>query len=142
MQNLKFFLMKLFISLKHFFGLINEESQLIFKTTFEVINVVKTWEKSHEELIKFVEGMIPGSIPKIVIDDVLKVLSLMPKDYKVFTGDERKLFLHNLYLKVALVFAGGKIHFGQIVQLLQWYFDNHQTTVPPINLLTDINHNV
>ena len=138
MQNLKFFLMKLFISLKHFFSNLGEVEKKVISTTVDIVNAVKTWDGEHAGLIAFVEGLLPG-VARPIIDKVLAIINTVG-GYKDLTGDDLKLFLHNLSLQVGLVLADGHISFSEIVHLIQWYFDNHKGVNPPVALLDNNSH--
>ena len=138
MKKIEFFLMKLFISLKHAFNLIEPEIETGIIETFKILNVVKTWDKEHTALEDFIVGLIPTNIDNIILDKIRQILKNIPANFTVLTGDERKLFLHNLSLQVALAFTGGKVTFASLVHLVQWYFDNHNTSAPSGNLVAEV----
>ena len=136
MQKIKFFLMKLFLSLGHFFKQLEDTSQKAIAKAVELVNVVKTWEGSHEELINFITSLIPGSLDNIIVDKIRNVLEKVGS-VTTLTGDERKLFYHNLAIQFSLVIGDGKLSFNDVVYLVQWYYDNHKTVTPPVALLDD-----
>ena len=140
MQQLKFFLMKLFLSLKHFFSNVEPEIQTAIIDTCNVVEIVKTWTDTHEAMIKFIEGVLPSRIGDIIIQKVLDILAKIPTGYTTLTGDEKSLFLHGLAIQIGLVMANGKLHFSDAVHLLEWYFQNHKHGAinPPAKLLADV----
>ena len=139
MQKIKFFLMKLFLSLGHFFKQLEDTSQTAIAKAVELVNVVKTWEKSHEELINFITALIPGNLDNIIVDKIREVLNKVGS-VTVLTGDERKLFYHNLAIQFSLIIGNGKLTFNDVVYLVQWYYDNHKSITPPVALLNDNSH--
>lgn len=135
MEKVKIFLMKLFLSLSHFFSHLEDDMKAVIETTVKIVNAVKTWTGTHEDLIIFVKTLLPANLSHLEqqILDVITSLDLS----KVLTEDKKR-FWHNFALEIGVILAQGKINFGSLVQLIQWFYDNHKTSVPPANLLNTL----
>lgn len=138
MQKIKFFLLKLFIPLKHFFKMLDQTAKNAIKEAVAIVEIIKKWDGEHQELVNFITAAIPGQIDNIIVDKIRMILNRLG-DWKVLEGNERKLFLHNLSLQFSLVLSDGKLTFNDVVYLVQWYYDNHKTVTPPAALLDDNN---
>lgn len=136
MQKIKFFLIKLFLSLKHFFKQLDEGAQAAIKEAVKIVNVIKDWTGTHEEMINFITSIIPGNIDNVIVDKLRAFLKNV--NFSTLVGDERKIFLHALSIQISLVLADGKLSFNDVVYLVQWYYDNHKTTTPDKELNAEL----